>query len=240
MKNPTINLDTEMGTGNALKHPKFNFLILKQSGNPKFAEELISLGDVQNFKIERPTFRSNYRYPVQSLQSYKNYGSLDRYKGAHYIDNLPFKFKNLVNARDFVQAVLKIYSISSVSLQYYFSGHKNFDVLLPVGLFGHEIQPADNLSEIVMEFACSIEEIDFPEIYDRDYLMRVPNTKNQTSGCYKIQLNFREFSTLSFSQIQTLSKKPRPQFRASKITPKAELIHVLKTVKHDVQNGITY
>ena len=68
-------------------------------------------------------------------------------------------------------------------------------------------------------------------IYDQNRLFRIPNTKHQTSGLYKVQLRPNEFYNFTVEEIKTLAKQPRKLFRPELPAPNAQLVQLFQEAK---------
>ncbi len=97
------------------------------------------------------------------------------------------------------------------SIRLYFSGKKGFHLECEALALG--IGPAADLPETFrfiaedMKETLSIETIDFA-CYDARRMWRIPNTKHQGTGLYKIHLKPEELD-LTLDEIQALAKEPR-------------------------------
>lgn len=97
-------------------------------------------------------------------------------------------------------------------LRIYFSGHKGFHVLIPIGAFVKQPEPSTNFCAIckgvVEDLTHNFKYVDF-SIYHTTALIRIPNTINDKSGLYKVPLTYNELETLNISEIQQLASSPR-------------------------------
>ena len=91
-----------------------------------------------------------------------------------------------------------------------FSGSKGFHVSLPSNLFA--LKPSSD-SHLILKYIVRLivpKEISYDEqIYSRNRLLRLENTKNPKSGLYKIRLIGEEIDTMSIDDITLLAKEPR-------------------------------
>ncbi len=114
-----------------------------------------------------------------------------------------------------------------------FSGNKGFHVQVDARIFG-QISPSENLHQVfslIRERLVDLSKVDESvvdfSIKDKLRLFRLPNTVNQKSGLYKIQLPLGDLFRLKPYQIRNRARKPQPQFH----TDRTGLIPVTKIIK---------
>jgi hypothetical protein len=90
------------------------------------------------------------------------------------------------------------------AIKVYFSGGKGFCIEVQIDEF---INPA-RFGVIVDSVAGDLNTFD-TVVREANRIVRIPNTKHQSSGLYKIPLTPEELVTLSVDEIKTLAKKPR-------------------------------
>ncbi len=140
------------------------------------------------------------------------------FAGPHIADAIPFDFDgpNLeavkVEVEKFIGYLQAILEVSPDCLRISFSGNKGFHVVMPIECFVAEPKASIHFSLVVKGIAGEIAQgfgfID-SAIYEPKRLLRVLNTVNEKSGCYKIPLTFEELHTLDIDQIKELAKEPR-------------------------------
>lgn len=86
--------------------------------------------------------------------------------------------------------------IDTKALEIYFSGNKGYNVILNTTKELNRKQ----VEAIAKKFGNGLKTFD-PSMYDEPQLLRVPGTKHQKSGLYKIPLTFEELKSLPKSQI---------------------------------------
>lgn len=91
-----------------------------------------------------------------------------------------------------------------------FSGGKGFHIRIPAALFGG-FEPSINLpdihKQIVINLTNGFEGID-TSIYNRNRLMRIPNTKHGKSNLYAIPLKYNQLFSLTADEIKAMAKQP--------------------------------
>src|ERR1041384_228654 len=111
----------------------------------------------------------------------------DWYKSKFYFD---FDNENLEKAKqDALKLIQRIqkYNINPDDFEIYFSGSKGFEVTLNIN---KELSPKQ-VQSIANELAGDLESFD-SSMYDANQIFRIPGTKHQKSGLYKIPLKYNE------------------------------------------------
>ncbi len=105
------------------------------------------------------------------------------------------------------------YHIEKECITIYFSGNKGIHLIVPARILG--IEPCPMLNGIFKYIASSMngftnhKTLD-TKIYDKRRMFRIPNTKHEKSGLFKVQITLDELYRLSHEQIKELAKCPRP------------------------------
>lgn len=89
-------------------------------------------------------------------------------------------------------------------VEYYMSGNKGFTIVVNLD---HEITPEKARYLATQVFGKGLKTLD-TTIYNASRILRVPNSKHQVSGLYKIQLKPSQFQDLNIEQIKELAKVP--------------------------------
>jgi hypothetical protein len=111
-----------------------------------------------------------------------------------------------------VKYIKVIFDIDNKDIRIYFSGSKGIHLIVPKEYFN--VQPHKNLNMIFRLMAedikrlCQLSTIDL-RVYDKVRLWRMPNSKHQKTGFYKVPLTFEELTKLSFDNITQLADAPR-------------------------------
>ena len=112
-----------------------------------------------------------------------------------------------------VKYLMDRFDIKEEDISICFSGNKGFHVFVNRRVFN--IEPHYFLPQIFKEMAKELVQqhglktLDL-KVYDRRRLIRLPNTKHQKSGLYKIPLTLTELQTLNIDRIKALAVKTRP------------------------------
>lgn len=158
-------------------------------------------------------FCTAYRYNNTAVEQSDLYGDL-------YLD-LDDE-DNFENVRDDALRTISyfkiIYKIPENELKIYFSGKKGIHILVPAEILG--IQPMPLLNGVFKYIANSVntysphKTIDM-KIYDNKRMFRVPNTKHESTGLYKIPITADELRNLSIEEIRKLAESERrlPEIR---------------------------
>jgi hypothetical protein len=104
------------------------------------------------------------------------------------------------------------YSIPEEAIDLFFSGNKGIHLIVKKEWIG--IEPHFNLNQIFRNIAeeingSSLHKMMDLKVYDRRRLWRIPNSKHNKSGLYKIPITLDEFRTLCLEGIRELAQNPR-------------------------------
>lgn len=112
-----------------------------------------------------------------------------------------------------------LYNIPEKLMRFYFSGKKGIHIIIPATVLG--VEPDKYLNHYYKQMALEatkmvmdgkqtgeISSID-PKIYDNRRLFRLPNSKHQSTGLYKIPLTADEVKNMPYAEILELAKSPR-------------------------------
>lgn len=126
------------------------------------------------------------------------------------------------------------YGIPKELFHLFYSGKKGVHIIIPSVIMG--IEPDKYLNEHFKFMAEDIAErmtyqtLD-TRIYDRRRLLRLPNSRHQDTGLYKIPLSVEEIRTLSLREIQQMAQTTR----AYQAKPACEIPRAMKQYKYMVQ-----
>ncbi len=230
-------------TNGNLKYPDFSYVdfaiggVEKRNNIVEFHKTRDANGSVAS--------RTVHRFGVDSKSHVKNTGSVTNYEGPSFSDYLPFDFDNRdylsvahQMALEFVEYLKTMFEVTPESLLYFFSGNKGFHIYLPIELFGN-VNPARNLHAILKRVALLLWSEDKMDtsIYDQNRLFRIPNSKHQTSGLYKVQLRPKEFYNFTVAEIKTLAKQPRKLFRPEIPEANQALVELFSKTRAELKNG---
>jgi KaiC/GvpD/RAD55 family RecA-like ATPase len=187
--------------------------------------EVIPLSEVHNRLINKDTdYYTNLFWGDEDLLKYfnENDRSISGFHGRVLTDRLIFDFDsekdiNLArnDARTVINRIGKFTGNKNVSeyLNIYFSGNKGFHVEV---LTSEEFTPEEAKS-ICESLAKDCETFD-PVIYSFVRAFRLPNTKHNKSGLYKIAITAQQLVNLTVEQIKELAINP------SQETPKISAV----------------
>ena len=156
-----------------------------------------------------------HRFPALYAEHVATHGTVAGYEGPTFADAIPFDFDgdDLAVVHQRVQTFLPMLEVAfeiTAGVRCFFSGAKGFHVLLPTALFG-AIEPSPDLHRRLKDLALHLAEgVDIdPAIYDKNRLLRIPNSINGRSGLYKIPLVANEVMTLSTPAILEMARSER-------------------------------
>ncbi len=200
---------------------------------PGFRNHIINVSEVPNLIKHYNAFEcySTYFLFPAEIKKHMEYmknrtgkATISGYPGPVYANYLPIDIDSsdlnraLMAARVLVKFLLSEYLTDHNSLLIYFSGSAGFHIMIDAGIFG-KIAPYEFLHvvfAILRETFARKSRADSKvfdlSIKDKVRLLRCPNTINQKSGLYKIQLSLKDFFTLDSEQIKQKAKNPGPLF----------------------------
>lgn len=122
----------------------------------------------------------------------------------------------------------------------FFSGGKGFHLAISKKFFTN-IRPSldlnkrvkafvENVAGIVNEKNIELKTIDY-KIYNKDRILRLPNTINSKTGLYKIPLSYEELCNYTIDEIKDLAKSKREIVLDKNIIPNELLTEVFNSVK---------
>lgn len=153
-------------------------------------------------------YQSTYYYNEEHFKQFQETKSVEGIKDVK-TDKLWFDFDskdNLELARkDTVELVnrLKQLNITPEKLEIYFSGNKGFNVILNLS---REITPQQVKHLVINKFGKGLNTLDV-QIYNPSRILRIPRTKHQESGLYKIPLTFNQLENWTLDQIKENAAK---------------------------------
>ena len=152
-------------------------------------------------------FSSAYRYSSTEIGKADLYGDL-------YLDfDDANSFERVRKDALMALSYLKVcYKISEQYVRIYFSGNKGVHIIVPAEILG--IEPMNLLHGVFKYIANSIraftpnKTID-TKIYDNRRMFRIPNTKHEKSGLFKIPITSDELRNLTEEQIRAMATQQR-------------------------------
>ena len=124
--------------------------------------------------------------------------------------------------RRMYRLLVERWQVPASAVHAYFSGSKGFHVLIDVRAFGR-VAPAHDLHRVFSRVRLQVLRA-LPDtarlffdltIGDKVRLLRLPNTRHEGSGLYKVALEGAELLAGSVDEIRTLARAPRPLSRVA-------------------------
>ena len=173
-------------------------------------------GNIRKLDYIPDLYKTNYNGECySSVYRYRPDYTPKGYKGPVWACGLHFDLDGSTALPD-TRELLQRLSIDATGLyiddlHIYFSGSKGFHVIA----LSREIQalePSQDIPKIIKAMCSKLAE-DLPSfdnaVYDISRIFRVPNSRHQKSGLYKIPLFSQEIFSLSLDQIKLLAAKKR-------------------------------
>lgn len=176
------------------------------AGQPKF----IPLTDKILPHISEPEkswFVTLYKYSQDQVEEYKKNGKIKGIRGAT-TNQLFFDFDSTdlneakENTANFIGKLIED-GFPEDSLQLFYSGGKGFSIHVDLSEFITHEQFVSIIKQFHIQYKLD------PKIIGPNQIMRVANTKHDSSGLFKIPLDIDEILSLSIKEIKELAKKPR-------------------------------
>lgn len=152
-------------------------------------------------------FSSAYRYSNTDLSKADLYGDL--YLDFDDVNGFERVRKDALMALSYLKIC---YKIPEQYIRIYFSGNKGIHLVVPAEILG--IEPMNLLHGVFKYIANSIKSftpnktID-TKIYDNRRMFRIPNTKHEKSGLFKIPLTYDELKNMDEDSIRSMAEHQR-------------------------------
>lgn len=190
-----------------------------------------------HIKDDSDYYTSTYDYTDDHYKQFKTTGTIAGIKDVSsrkiWFD-FDSKDSTLEDARKDVLKLLErfeIHGIDKNSAEVYFSGNKGFTVILNTF---QDLTPDQVKNLATKTFGYNLETLD-PSLYDTSQLLRIPGTKHQESGLYKIPLSLDQLSNRTIEQIRSAAKnKPTLNPSAKAVVLKEELLKVPEKIETKV------
>lgn len=152
---------------------------------------------------ESDYYLSTYYYNDQHLDYFNKNGSV---KGIRDVttNKIWFDLDSKDNPEKARFETLEIISrlrkagVKDKNIQVYFSGNKGYNVIVELN---RNLTPDQVQSIVVNKFGKNLETLDL-SLYDANQLLRVPGTKHEASGLYKIPLKIEDVESLTTPEIK--------------------------------------
>ena len=215
----------------------------EQSNQRMFARNrYIPIGAINSFINERnwnSAFCSAFGYNTTDIDNSLMYGNM--YFDFDDITDFERVRKDAIVVLNMIEV---IFLIKKEYLKIYFSGHKGIHIILPAVIMG--VTPSAELNKIY-KYIANLAKGFTPnktvdtQIYDSKRLFRIPNTRHEKSGLYKIPITLDELQNLSIEQIHAMATQPRRiQYPVISLMPNANRAY-LKIIEEynrlEVQNA---
>lgn len=170
----------------------------------------IPYGAIDKFTYERnqySAFCSAFRYNTTDIDNSLMYG--DMYFDFDDINDFERVRKDAIVVLNMIEVV---FLVKKEWLKIYFSGNKGIHIILPAEILG--VIPSAELNQIY-KYIANLAKGFTPnktvdtQIYDNKRLFRIPNTKHEKSGLYKIPITLNELQTLSINEIRSMAVNQR-------------------------------
>jgi len=178
--------------------------------NLEEVENPSKIKNILNSHPDKDWYRSMFYYGPEAKDHFTKNNSIKGFSGTALSNKLVFDFDSELDltlayndTRQLLSRLQKEKIAITKSVAIYFSGKKGFHI---------ELATVRDFSPEDMKHYCSIiaeglKTFD-SQIYNTTRLFRIPNTKHQETGLYKIRLTPQEFASLTIEQIKDKAKNP--------------------------------
>lgn len=169
--------------------------------------------DIKTIKSDRDLYASVYYYNEEQFKKFNETGSISGINDT-VTDRLVFDFDSKENLEDARKDALELFdrlkkhNINEDDVYIFFSGKKGFTVEFNLN---KEITPDKASSLALNYFGKNLKTLD-SSIYNASRILRVPNTKHQDSGLYKIQISYNQLKRLPIDMIKKRAENPQMFF----------------------------
>jgi len=195
---------------------KFTLLVQDHHGDRKVVRY-----DGLPKQVNGDAYSQFMRYGEDFNDHFSSCGTESRYYGPSYTEFIPFDFdgdgkvqKQLQKAVfEFVEHLYLKFDLPQNSIRIYYSGSKGYHVLIPSKFF--RLHPRYLLERYLKVLAeslvegCQVATYLDESLYNKNSLIRLPNSINFNSGLYKIPIRHCELRDLSVPQIKKSAKSQR-------------------------------
>ena len=184
---------------------------------------------------ENDYYASAYLYNEKQVEEFKKTGSVRGIKDV-VTNKIWFDFDTngdasfaQIDAKEAVRRLEK-YGIDKKNIEIYFSGNKGFHLVVTLN---RQITPDQVFNICVKKFGKDLTSLD-KGVYDPSRIFRVPGTRHQKSGLYKIPLTYNQLHQMTISQIKSLASSLdniKDDFEWDVASIGEELLHVEEAKK---------
>jgi len=182
---------------------------------------------------ENDYYSSAYLYTKEQAEEFKKTGTVRGIKNV-ITNRIWFDFDQAddptfsqIEAREAIHRLEK-YGINKDNIEIYFSGNKGFHLVVTLNRY---INPEQVYNICVTKFGQGLKSLD-TAVYDPSRIFRVPGTKHQKSGLYKIPLTYNQLFRLNISDIKNIASSLdniKDEFEWDVASPKEELFEMPQT-----------
>lgn len=104
-----------------------------------------------------------------------------------------------------IQRLRDTLQIQPNQLEIYFSGMKGFTLVLKMNRFLSPNQVGHLALNVLGKDLVTLD----PSLYNASRILRVPNTRHQTSGLFKVQLTYKQLQSLTIEEIKEYALEPK-------------------------------
>lgn len=178
--------------------------------------QLIPLSEFNNeFTADSDFYSSIYHYNEEHYKQFQKTGTVAKIKDV-LTDKLVFDFDSKDDLQQSKQDTLSLgnkLTKQSISSEVYFSGGKGFTVVVNLD---KEITP-EKAQELATEvFGKDLKTLD-TGIYNASRILRLPNTKHNKTGLYKVALTYEQLSKSTIDEIKEYAKSPKQPILTKKV-----------------------
>jgi KaiC/GvpD/RAD55 family RecA-like ATPase len=162
----------------------------------------------EEFEADTDYYMSTYYYDDAAIAQYKKQNNSRKGIKSVKTDKIWFDFddkENVENAqKDAIEVVsrLKNAGIKEKCINVFFSGNKGFEVSVKFNKMLNRTQ----VEHLTMEvFGKELQTLD-SSLYDENQILRIPNTKHQVSGLYKVQITELELNSYKINEIKRIAE----------------------------------
>lgn len=163
----------------------------------------------EDFEADTDYYMSTYYYDDAAIAQYKKQNNSRKGIKSVKTDKIWFDFDDKANVENALKDTREVVSrlknagIKENCINVFFSGNKGFEVSVRFNKMLNRCQ----VEHLTMEvFGKGLQTLD-SSLYDENQILRIPNTKHQVSGLYKVQLDLFELD-LSIADIKEGATTP--------------------------------
>jgi KaiC/GvpD/RAD55 family RecA-like ATPase len=198
-------------------------------------------------RTDRDYYHSVFYYDDKQLEEFKAKGSIKGIKDVK-TDKLVFDFDSKDNPdiarQEALETItrLRSYGIKDKDIEIYFSGNKGFNLTITLP---KEITPEQAASIALKKIGKGLKTLD-PTMYDAPQLIRIPGTRHQKSGLFKIPLKVSELESSTLDEIKSKAKSLdniKEDFEWETVTPNNSFYDIPKeepTVKAEPPKDLDF